>query len=168
MTTMSGAATSVNPKGIFDRSTKGRTLPPITVGIERGRIQFFCQVLQESDPLHYDVVAARARGFADIVAPPSFYTVIDMCVNEERERLGQVSIPTLLKCDFRRLLHGDEKYQYSGLIFAGDEVTLTTTIVDFYDKKGGALEFVALASTVEHATRGVLVRATRTLLHRLD
>lgn len=165
---MSGTTTSVNPKGIFNRSTKGRTLPPITVAIERGRIQFFCRVLQESNPLHYDVVTARARGFADIVAPPSFYTVIDKCVNEERERLGQVSIPTLLKCGFRRLLHGDEKYEFSGLIFAGDEVTLTTTIVDFYDKKGGALEFVALASIVEHAARGVLVRATRTLLHRLD
>jgi hypothetical protein len=165
---MSAAATSVNPKGIFDRSTKGRILPPITVTIERGRIQFFCQVLQESDPLHYDVVAARARGFADIVAPPSFYTVIDTSVNEERQRLGQVSIPTLLKCDFRRLLHGDEKYEYSGLILAGDDVTLTTTVVDFYDKKGGALEFVELASVLKHATRGVLVRATRTLLHRLD
>jgi acyl dehydratase len=165
---MSGAATSVNPKGIFDRSTKGRTLPPVTVAVERGRIQFFCRVLQESNPLHFDVMTARARGFSDIVAPPSFYTVIDKCANEERERLRQMSILTLLKCDFRRLLHGDEKYEYSGLIFAGDEVTLTTTIVDFHDKKGGALEFAALASTVEHVTRGVLVRATRTLLHRLD
>jgi hypothetical protein len=89
-------------------------------------------------------------------------------VNEERQRLGQVSVATLIKCDFQRLLHGDEKYKFSGLIFAGDQVTLTTTIVDFYDKKGGALEFVTLASVLEHVTRGVLVRATRNLLHRLD
>jgi acyl dehydratase len=166
--TMSRQATSVNPKGIFDRSTKGRTLPPITVTVERARIQFFSQVLQEPDPLHHDVATARARGFADIVAPPSFYTAIDATVNEERRRLGQVSVATLIKCDFQRLLHGDEKYEFSGLIFAGDQVTLTTTIVDFYDKKGGALEFVTLASVLEHVTRGVLVRATRNLLHRLD
>jgi len=73
------------------------------------------------------------------------------------------SVAALIKCDFQRLLHGDEKYEFSGLIFAGDQVTLTTTIVDFYDKKGGALEFVTLASVLEHVTRGVLVRATRNL-----
>ena len=164
---MSESAVAVNPKGIFNRGTKGQRLDPITVQVERGRIQFFAQVLGETDPIHLDPASARAKGFPDIVAPPSFFTAIDASANEERRRLGQPAAAALVNCDFRYLLHGDETYEYLGPIFAGDEVTLTTTIVDFYDKKGGDMEFVTFVSVLEHATRGVLVRATRNLLHRL-
>ena len=97
-----------NPRGIFDRNTRGRSLEPVPVRIERDRIRFFAQVL-----------------------------------------------------------HGDERYFYHGPMYAGDEVELSTTVVDFYDKKGGAMEFVTSESRIVHPTRGVLVRARRTLLHRL-
>lgn len=158
---------TANPKGIFDRSTKGSRLDPVTVRVERGKIQFFCQVIGETNPIHSDVAKARAQGFPDIVAPPSFFTAIAALADEERERLGHISATDLVRCDVGRLLHGDETYEYLSPIFAGDEVTFTTSIVDFYDKKGGDLEFVTSVSVAEHAIRGVLVRATRTVLHRL-
>ena len=164
---VSETATTVNPKGIFDRATKGRRLDPVSVQVERGRIQFFAQVLGATDPIHSDVAAARAQGYPDLVAPPSFFTVIDSAVNEERQRRGQPSTAELVNCDFRYLLHGDETYEYLGPIYAGDEVTLTTTVTDFYDKKGGEMEFVTFVSELRHADRGVLVRTTRNLLHRL-
>ncbi|MDR3470553.1 MAG: MaoC family dehydratase N-terminal domain-containing protein [Devosia sp.] len=164
---MSETAVAVNPKGIFNRRTKGQRLDPVKVQVERGRIQFFAQVLGETDPIHLDLASARAKGFPDVVAPPSYFTVIDAASNEERRRRGEPAVATLVNCDFRYLLHGDETYEYLGPIFAGDEVTLTTTIADFYDKKGGDMEFVTFVSVLEHVTRGVLVRATRNLLHRL-
>lgn len=160
--------TTINPKGIFDRSTKGMELPWIAAEIERGRIRFFAEVLGEANPIHFDLAAARDAGFPDLVAPPSFFMVIEASTNEERRRLGQPSAAALVKCDFRYLLHGDEKYEYRGQIFAGDSVVLKSKVVDFYDKKGGAMEFVTIESTLEHAKRGLLVRATRTLLHRLS
>lgn len=86
---------------------------------------------------------------------------------DELRRKGQQSTLDRIGCDYRYLLHGDKRYDYQGPIFAGDDVALTTTVVEFYDKKGGAMEFVTLESVVEHAKRGVLVRATRNLLHRL-
>ena len=92
---------------------------------------------------------------------------IEAAANEERARLGHLPVLNLINCDYRYLLHGDETYEYSGLIFAGDEVSLVTTIVDFYEKKGGAMEFVTIESELSHAERGPLVRARRTLLHRL-
>lgn len=67
----------------------------------------------------------------------------------------------------KRLLHGDEHYSYHGLIFAGDTVSFDTRVVDFHDRKGGMLEFVTLESRITHAERGVLISATRNLLHRL-
>lgn len=158
---------AAKPKGIFDRSKKGTRLAPVVVPVERGRIRFFARVLGETDPIHFDVAEAKAKGHPDLVAPPSFFMPIEAAANEERERLGQRSILNLINCDYRYLLHGDETYDYFGLIFAGDEVTLITTIINFYERKGGAMEFVTIESELSHVARGPLVRARRTLLHRL-
>lgn len=156
-----------NPRGIFNRAAKGVMLEPVTVPVERGRIRFFAQVLGESDPVHFDVDAARAAGHPDLVATPSFFMVVEAEANGERVRRGQPPMMDVVKCDFRYLLHGDERYFYQAPIYAGEEVTHTTKVLDFYDKKGGAMEFATFESTISHAKRGVLVRAQRTLLHRL-
>ncbi len=159
--------TPENPRGIFDRSTKGAALEPVPVQIERGRIRFFAQVLGEADPIHSDLDAARAAGHPDLVAPPSFFMVLEAAAHDERRRRGKPAAMELVKCDFRYLLHGDERYFYHAPIYAGEEVQHSTRVLDFYDKKGGAMEFVTFESTLSHPKRGVLVRAERTLLHRL-
>lgn len=163
---MSSAAAS-NPRGIFDRSSKGAALEPVPVLVERGRIRFFAQTLGETDPIHLDLDAARAAGHPDLVAPPSFLVVLEAAANEERKRLGRPAAIDLVKCDFRYLLHGDERYFYEAPIYAGEEVEISSTVLDFYDKKGGAMEFVTFESKITHPKRGVLVRSQRTLLHRL-
>ncbi|KPF62259.1 hypothetical protein IP79_12840 [Porphyrobacter sp. AAP60] len=164
---MSDADVAAKPVGLFDRSTKGLALPTVSVEVERGRIRFFAKALGESDPIHSDIAAAHAAGYPDLPAPPSFFMAIEAMADEERARLGQPSLVALLKCDFRRLLHGDESYAYHGLVFAGDALQLDTRIIDFYEKKGGLMEFVTIESSVSHAERGTLITATRTLLHRL-
>lgn len=162
-----GEATVVNPRGKFDRATVGRSVVPVAVEIERGRIRFFAEVLGEGAAVHRDLEAARAAGHPDLVAPPSYVMVIEADANAELKRRGERSAFDLVCCDYRYLLHGDETYEYLGPIHAGEAVTFTTRVIDFYDKKGGAMEFVTLASEIRHAERGVLVRTTRTLLHRL-
>lgn len=164
---MSSAALAINPRGIFDRSSVGRSLSPVAVQVERGRLRFFAEVLGETDPIHVDSEAARAAGHPDIVALPSFFTVILAIANEERRRRGEPSSSQLIGSDHRYLLHGGEDYKYTGLVFAGDEVTVTTAVAGFYDRKGGAMEFATLEFTAVHATRGKLIQATRTLIHRL-
>ena len=156
----------VPPRGIFKRDTKGRAIAPVTVSVERGRIRFFAKVLGFGDPVHHDVDAARAAGHPDLVAPPSFVMALDADATAIRETRGQIDAAALVGCDFRYLLHGDEAYAYLGLIYAGDEVEISTEVIDFYDKKGGAMEFVVLVSRVTHPERGLLLTSKRTLLHR--
>lgn len=156
-----------NPRGIFDRSTKGVRIEPVSVLVERGAIRFFAQVLGETGQIHTDVEAARAAGHPDLVAPPSFFMVIEASANETLRRRGTPAAAALVKCDYRYLLHGDERYYYEAPIYAGEEVQFITRVVDFFDKKGGAMEFVTFESSIVHEKRGLLVRSKRTLLHRL-
>lgn len=158
---------ATNPKGLFRRDRMGQSTAPVKVAIERGRIRFFAEVLGETNPIYFDLEAARAQGYPDLVAPPSFFMVIEAEADKGRAARGEMSGLEFVGADFRYLLHGSERYDYHGPIFAGDEVSLTMEVLDFFDKKGGALEFVTLRSSVTHADRGLLVSATRTLLHRL-
>lgn len=163
---MSDTAT-INPRGIFNRGVKDLTLEPVPVQIERDRVRFFAQVLGETDPIHFDVGSARAAGHPDLVASPSFFMVVEAIANEERARRGLVSLLDTMRCDFRYLLHGDERYFYHAPIYAGEEVLFSSTIVDFQDKKDGAIEAASSRSEIVHARRGPLARSERTLLHIL-
>lgn len=156
-----------NPRGIFDRTSKGKAIEPVLVDVERGRIRFFADVLQQTDPVHFDLEAARAAGHPDLVAPASFFMVVEALANEDLERNRRPTPIEMIRCDLRYLLHGGERYFYEAPIYAGEQVEFSTRIVDFYDKKGGSMEFVTIESSIASPKRGVLVRSERTLLHRL-
>jgi N-terminal half of MaoC dehydratase len=155
------------PQGIFKRETKGLTTTPVNVQLDRSRIVSFAVLLGEMDPVFTDVSAARAMGYPDVPATPSFPAVVERLATAELRQRGALSLTDAVGCDFRYLLHGEQQYAYEGLMYAGDQVSVTSQVLDFYDKRGGLLEFVVFGTTILHADRGVIVRARRTLLHRL-
>jgi acyl dehydratase len=159
--------TSQATRGYFKRDTAGIRTEPVSFDVEAGRISFFCETIAEMGAIHHDDAAARAAGFPAIVAPPTFAMVVDTETGRAAERAGRASIPTLIGCNFARLLHGEERYDYHGLIFAGDRLSVSTEVVGFEDKKGGALEFAHMRTQITHQQRGVLVTITRSLVHRL-
>lgn len=164
---MSSATRAPAIPGIFDRSSKGLSLSSVEVDVERSRIRFLARVLGETNPIHHDVAAAHEAGHPDLVAPASFFTVLEALANDERQRRGEAPSASVIGSDRRYLLHGSERYRYGGLIYAGDVLVIDTRIVDFFDKQGGRLEFATLESSASHHRRGTLVTATRTLIHRL-
>ncbi|MDO8773368.1 MAG: MaoC family dehydratase N-terminal domain-containing protein [Burkholderiaceae bacterium] len=46
--------------------------------IERQRLRFFARAIGETDPVYTDVEAARAAGYADLPAPPTFLFSADL------------------------------------------------------------------------------------------
>jgi acyl dehydratase len=123
-------------------------------------------VLGLDDPIHFDAAAARAEGFRDLVAPPSFFMVVEAAAEDARNQRSQPTLFEAIAADFRYLLHGDERYTYVAPLCAGDRVTFSAVVGDFSDKKGGLIELVTVRSEISHPTFGVLVHGERTLLHR--
>lgn len=156
-----------NPKGLFDRSTAGSKSDIEPVDVERGRIAFFAETIEETNPVHQDPAVARTAGYPDVLAPPTFAIVIETIANQQSAKRGEVSTLDKIGCDMRFLLHGSETYTFHGPVFAGDTVEVQTDILGFDDKKGGALELVHLTTHIRHPDRGPLVDINRTLIHRL-
>jgi len=64
------------------------------------------------------------------------------------------------------VLHGEQALTYGAPICAGDEVTLISKVVDIYDKKGGAMEFVILETSAQNQLGEDLGAMTRTIVVR--
>ncbi|MDU8928005.1 MaoC family dehydratase N-terminal domain-containing protein [Alisedimentitalea sp. MJ-SS2] len=151
----------------FNRDSEGQVSAPVPVDVERGALVFFSETIGETNPIYVNPGAARAAGYPDVVAPATYAVVLDMAAAHETRRTGGTDILTRIGADMRRLLHGNEAYEYHGPIFAGDRVTLSTRVRGFSDAKGGKLEFAHLETTITHKERGPLVTVRRDLIHRL-
>ena len=139
---------------LFDRTTRGLTLPDVTMMVDAGAVSFFAETLGMAP-------------VADGAAPPSFFTYLDAEADVARRRRGEPTILEHIRCDQRYLLHGEESYDLLQPIRAGDRLTVSARIADFYDSRQGHLEFAVVEQHATDAVRGLLVEARRTYIHRL-
>ncbi|GLJ81048.1 FAS1-like dehydratase domain-containing protein [Microbacterium imperiale] len=88
---------------------------PYLVG--REKVREFARAVFATDPQHTDPEAARALGYADVVAPPTFAMVIqDLTL---QQLLGEPDSGIALE----RTVHAEQRFRYSRPIVAGDELT---------------------------------------------
>ncbi len=142
---------------MIDTKWIGHELPASVLPIERGRLQFFAQVIGETDPVYTDPAVAREAGHPDLPAPPTFLFSAELDSGAVVRLLDEIGLPVA------RLLHGEQGFCYHRPVHAGDTVTVRSKISDIYAKKGGALAFVVKQSTV-HNQRGELVAELRAVL----
>ena len=101
----------------------GRTYPGSPVyQVGREKVREFARAIGESSPLCSDVDAARAAGYSDVVAPPTFAIVVSM------EAGRQAAFDPDLGLDYTRVVHGEQTFEYARPIVAGDELVCTASI----------------------------------------
>ncbi|MGV9802161.1 MaoC family dehydratase N-terminal domain-containing protein [Mycobacterium sp. NPDC003449] len=127
---------------MIDPAITGTTLPATTLDVERGPIRLFAKAIGEDNPIYFDAAAARKAGYPDIVVPPTFLTSHASGGDDLMRALVGAG------ADLRRLLHGEQKFRYHRMTFAGQTLQLSPRIGEVYQKKSGALEFVVVRTTV--------------------
>jgi acyl dehydratase len=142
---------------MIDRKWIGHELPPSRLTLDRGRLQYFAKATGQTDPVYSDVEAARAAGYPDIPAPPTFLIAVELDSGAADRLLADLQIP------LARLLHGEQGFTCHRVACAGDTVTVRSTVTDIYDKKGGALEFAVKVSRLTNQ-RDELVAEMRSVL----
>lgn len=139
----------------------GRSYPataPYLVG--REKVREFARAVLASSPLNLDPDAARAAGYADVVAPPTFAVVV------QEHTLAQLLGDPDAGIDFSRVVHGDQRFSFTRPIVAGDELTATLTVTSV--KTLGGHSMVTAESAIVDADGDHVVTAISTLVVRGD
>jgi acyl dehydratase len=125
----------------LDQSFTGRTYPLTEpYRVSREKIREFADAIGAADPAHRDPAAARALGYPDVVAPPTFPVVITMAAS------ARVVRDPALGLDYSRVLHGDQRFAYTRPVCAGDRLTCATTVQEITSR--GKLDFLTVRSDV--------------------
>jgi acyl dehydratase len=127
----------------MDPSFVGRSYPPTApYQVGREKIREFATAIGATDPAHHDPTAARALGYPDVVAPPTFPVVVSAVANQ------QLVDDPALGIDYSRVVHGDQRFAYTRPVVAGDELVCVITVEEITGRSGH--EF--LTSRTEVAT----------------
>jgi acyl dehydratase len=115
----------------LDPSFVGRQWPPTAPYIVgREKIREFARAIGATEPEYHDPEAARAIGYADVVAPPTFPTVVTMAAN------AQIVQDPGLGMDYTRVVHGDQRFSYVRPVVAGDALVCVSTVEDITQRGG--------------------------------
>jgi acyl dehydratase len=103
---------------------------PHTYAVGREKIREYARAIGETNPLHSDLEAARAAGYADLVAPPMFAVVYSAGAIEQALFHPELGI------DFAMLLHGAQEFEWGPLVLGGDEITTEVELAELYERIG--------------------------------
>ncbi len=136
----------------------GKTYEPVIYAVGREKVREYASAVGETNPLHFDVEAARAAGYADVVAPPMFAVVY----------AGRAVIPALFDpevgLNFAMMVHGGQEFVWGPVVVAGDEITTTASVKDISDR--GEMTFFIFESVSENQRGETVCTATWTNIVR--
>lgn len=116
----------------LNTSAIGKAYPPICYAVGREKVREYAAAVGETNPLYFDLEAARAAGYVDLVAPPMFAVVY----------AGPSLTPALFDpevgIDFAHMLHAAQEFVWGPLVVAGEEITTATSVKDISERGGMA------------------------------
>jgi acyl dehydratase len=107
----------------LDPALVGRGYPPSAVyEVGRQKIAEFADAVGAADPVHRDAGAARAAGYPDVIAPPTFAITLTLSA------AGVVVEDPDVALDYSRVVHGEQRFTHHRPIRAGDRLVATPVI----------------------------------------
>jgi acyl dehydratase len=101
----------------------GRTFPATApYEVSRVKVAEFADAIGDPNPAFHDRAAAQAAGYPDVIAPPTFAVVVAMA--SSRTAVGDPG----LGLNYAMVVHGEQRFDYSRPLHAGDVVTAQSTI----------------------------------------
>ncbi len=128
--------------------------------VERGQLRFFAEVIGETNPVHLDLLAARAAGHPDLLAPPTFLFTLELDTLNWIDHLHDMGI------DVAAVLHGEQHFEYFAPVHAGDEIRFSGRISDIFDRRDGQLEFMVYDSEAHNQDDVLVARLRRVIIVR--
>lgn len=163
----------------MDRSEAvGRPTGAAQVVVERGPVAKFAEAVHNDSKLYQDLDAAKAAGFTDLPAPPTFA----FSALQYWGKTGQPQPPDptggtsplmeiigSLMAKGGMVLHGEQEFVYHRPIVAGDELSCEGKVTDLYTKEsssGKAMTFLVTEDVYRDADGNPVLTSRMNLIHR--
>ena len=136
----------------------GKTYEPVQYAVGREKIREYARAVGETNPVHLDLDAARAAGYADLVAPPMFAVVYSA------PSVGPPIFDPDLELNFAMMVHGGQEFEWGLPVVAGDEIETVATVKDISERDGRGyyvFESVSTNQRGEEVCRGTWTNIVR-------
>ena len=123
----------------WDRGLVGKVYSRTEQRVTRQMLLDYASNLGCTQPLHVDAAAARAQGYRDIIAVPTFVTW---------HGAGPIAPPEMAIQGIG--INAGYDCTFCGPVYPGDTLAYTTRLADLYEKTGrsGTMRFVVRETTV--------------------
>ncbi|MGD0375023.1 MAG: MaoC family dehydratase N-terminal domain-containing protein [Streptosporangiaceae bacterium] len=143
----------------INRDYLGRTFAPAEpYEVSRVKIAEFADAIGDPNPVYRDRAAAQAAGHPDVVAPPTFAIVISMASS------SKAVLDPGLGVNYAMVVHGEQRFEYSRQIQAGDLLTAQVTISEI--KEAGRNVMLTTQTDIRTAAGEHVCTAHSTLVER--
>lgn len=126
--------------------------------VSREKVREFAQASQLTDPVHHDVEAARAAGYADLVAPPIMFSLIGIIAHRPLFENAIVGYGR------RPVVQSEQKVEFHAPILAG--MTLTTHVHFDAFKQVAGVDLIVTRNEISDQDGNPLVTSWTTLAGR--
>jgi acyl dehydratase len=136
----------------------GKKYEPTLYAVGREKIKEYARAVWETNPVHLDVEAARAAGYADVVAPPMFAVVYSA------PSMGPAVFDPEVGMNFAMMVHGGQEFEWGPPVVAGDEITTVGSVKDISERDGRGyyvFESVSTNQRGEQVCRGTWTNIVR-------
>ncbi len=130
-----------------------------TFEVGREHIRRFAEAIGDPNPAYTDPDAAKALGHPDVIAPPTFLTVLNFRFALE----GPVVDPGL-GLDYSRVVHGEQRFELHRPVRAGDVLTMVSRIEDIKD--AGRNELIAMRLDISDSSGEPVATLRSTIVSR--
>ncbi len=112
--------------------------------MSREKIREFAEAIKDDSPLYRDTEAAKAAGYSEVIAPPTFAVILSMKATDQIVEDPQLGL------DYSRVVHGQQEFIHHRPMRAGDRLVAVAHVDDIKARAGNDfLSVRAEISTVE-------------------
>ncbi|GAA0549115.1 MaoC family dehydratase N-terminal domain-containing protein [Actinomadura livida] len=141
----------------LNRDFIGRSFPPTEpYEVSRVKIREFADAIGDRNPVYRDQEAAKAAGHPDVIAPPTFPIVVS---------LGNPALADPdLNLNYAMVVHGEQRFEYTRPVRAGDVVTCTSTVTEI--KSIGSNEKMVVETDIKTVEGELICKTYNTIVER--
>jgi len=154
----------------------GKTTSKGTLVVERAPITNFARAVGDGSAIYRNADTARAAGFADVPAPPTFcFSIQNWGKWEELQAASptQDSNPMAevmggLMAKGGMVLHGEQEFEYHQPLVVGQRLSYEGVVRDIYQKVSGdrTMTFMVIEDTYRDEGGRPVITSIMNLLHR--